>query len=165
MTDSREPETSPLVRRLIDLAVFAPLGAALTWREQLPVLVREGRQRVDQQVVLARFVGKLAVQQGRVELRKRLEARRATVRESPSPAEPSVIAAAEVAPSPGSEEATAPAVTDLAIAEFDSLAATQVIDRLAALTPEELDLVERYERAHRRRRTVLGRIQQLRGTT
>jgi hypothetical protein len=141
--------------------VFAPIGAAATLHGQVDELVRTGRQKVDQQVVLARFVGKLAVQQGRVELRKRIDARRAPVTSAPAVREP------EPAPEPVPPPATAPdaatvAPSMLAIADFDSLAANQVIDRLGALSMDELDLVERYERAHRRRRTVLGRIAQLR---
>ena len=40
-------------------------------------------------------------------------------------------------------------------------AAAQVVARLPGLSAAELDLVEEYERSHRRRRTVLGRIAQL----
>lgn len=49
----------------------------------------------------------------------------------------------------------------LAIPGYDSLAASQVIPRLGALDPDELEAVRAYEAAHRGRRTILGRIQQL----
>ena len=45
----------------------------------------------------------------------------------------------------------------------DSLAAAQVVDLLPSLSPDELDAVERYELAHRNRRTIVGKIAQLRG--
>jgi hypothetical protein len=49
----------------------------------------------------------------------------------------------------------------LAIPGYDSLAASQVVPRLAGLSPEELAAVGAYESAHRARRTILTRIRQL----
>ncbi len=49
----------------------------------------------------------------------------------------------------------------LPIEEYQSLAASQVVARLPALTASELGAVRRFEAAHRGRRTVLGRIDQL----
>lgn len=54
-----------------------------------------------------------------------------------------------------------PAAVSLAISDYDSLAASQVIPRLAGLSSEELDTVQRYERHNRGRKTILGRIAQL----
>jgi hypothetical protein len=77
-------------------------------------------------------------------------------------------------PDVGADETAAPAVTvavtvsevvaeaDLPIPGYDSLSASQVVGRLAALTGEELDVVERYEAAHRSRRTILAKVAQLR---
>jgi hypothetical protein len=56
-----------------------------------------------------------------------------------------------------------PREEDLAIPDYESLSASQVVPRLAGLTPEQLEAVRRYELAHRHRRTVLGRIEQLAG--
>ncbi len=67
-------------------------------------------------------------------------------------------AAAKAVPAP-----VAPAVASLAVPDYDSLAASQVIARLAALAPAELEAVRRYEDATRGRRTILGRIAQLQG--
>ncbi|MDA8285834.1 MAG: hypothetical protein M0Z42_21590 [Actinomycetota bacterium] len=53
------------------------------------------------------------------------------------------------------------ASADLAIPGYDSLSASQVVQRLAGLSPDELDAVARYEAAHRGRRTVLARVVQL----
>lgn len=49
----------------------------------------------------------------------------------------------------------------LAIPGYDALSASQVVERLAGLSGEELDAVRRYEAGHRRRRTILGKIEQL----
>jgi len=54
-----------------------------------------------------------------------------------------------------------PTESALPIPEFDSLAASQVVPRLATLSQDELDLVDRYERAHRNRQTILNRVAHL----
>ena len=51
--------------------------------------------------------------------------------------------------------------TELPIEDYESLAASHVVDRLATLTPAELRAVRAFETAHRGRRTILGRIEQL----
>ncbi len=67
-----------------------------------------------------------------------------------------------VVPAAAPAAADAPAPDSLPIEEYESLAASQVVARLASLTPSELADVERFERAHRGRRTVLGKVDQLR---
>ena len=57
---------------------------------------------------------------------------------------------ADGASSPGSE--------GLAIPGYDSLAASQVVQRLAGLAADELAAVGAYESAHRGRRTILTRV-------
>lgn len=49
----------------------------------------------------------------------------------------------------------------LAIPEYDQLSASQVVERLDGLSPDELDAVRAYELAHRGRNTILGKITQL----
>lgn len=56
-----------------------------------------------------------------------------------------------------------PGTNQLAIPDYDQLAASQVIPRLESLTPTELEAVRAYEAAHRGRRTILGGISQLQG--
>ncbi len=51
----------------------------------------------------------------------------------------------------------------LPIDEYESLAASQVVARLPTLTDDELAAVRSFEAAHRGRRTILGRIDQLLG--
>ncbi len=50
---------------------------------------------------------------------------------------------------------------ELPIPAYDTLAASQVVERLASLTAAELEAVRKHESATRRRRTVLHRIAQL----
>src|SRR4051794_14349283 len=50
---------------------------------------------------------------------------------------------------------------ELAIPAYDSLAASQVVQRLEGLTEAELEAVRRYEVAHRGRKTILGKVAQL----
>lgn len=50
----------------------------------------------------------------------------------------------------------------LAIPDYDSLSASQVVPRLASLSVDELDAVWNYEIANRGRKTILNRITQLR---
>lgn len=64
----------------------------------------------------------------------------------------------------GTDSATVPAGPDvgqLAIPDYDSLAASQVVPRLASLDPDELADVGAYERSHRGRQTILNRVRQL----
>jgi hypothetical protein len=49
----------------------------------------------------------------------------------------------------------------LAIPGYDALSASQVVQRLAGLAPDELEAVRTYETATRGRRTILNRIAQL----
>jgi hypothetical protein len=69
----------------------------------------------------------------------------------------------EVALVPVPEPVLAPEDTsvDLPIEDYESLAASHVVDRLPTLTPAELTAVQVYETAHRGRRTILGRVEQL----
>ena len=50
---------------------------------------------------------------------------------------------------------------DLAIPGYDALSASQVVQRLAGLSPAELESVRAYEEATRGRKTILSRVAQL----
>jgi hypothetical protein len=50
---------------------------------------------------------------------------------------------------------------DLAIPDYDDLSASQVVDRLEGLGRPELAAIRDYERSHRARNTILGKIEQL----
>lgn len=57
--------------------------------------------------------------------------------------------------------ASAPDVAGLAITDYDSLSASQVVSRLQGLSTAELEAVRSYEAATRGRKTILNRVQQL----
>jgi len=69
--------------------------------------------------------------------------------------------AGEVPADAGEVREDSPSEGDLPVQDYDSLAASQVVPRLAALTAEELVAVGAYERAHRNRQTILNKVAQL----
>ncbi len=105
----------------------------------------------------------MVVGQGSMQLRERLAA------QTPSaPPEEAVSGARDdVDPStPSTDVATTTGdktlhPDDLVIPDYDSLPAIDIVLMLESLTSRELSGVESYERANRRRRTVLGKIAQL----
>ena len=158
--------------QLLDLLVYAPLGLLLEARDLVPKLAAKGRQRLGGQVTVARMIGEMAVRQGQ----RRAESVVKRLREQPSgagappagtsqetnghrSAAPGTVGSTPPAAAPG----TAPDAAGLAIPGYDTLSASQVVPRLEGLTPSELDAVRAYEVATRGRKTVLTRIDQLRG--
>lgn len=67
-----EPSPSPLAR-LVDLALFVPIGVVCKLRDEVPQFAEAGRARVEGQIRLARVIGQLAVKQGRREVVRRLD--------------------------------------------------------------------------------------------
>lgn len=216
------PDERPLHERLLDIAVFVPIGIAASVAEELPALAEKGRKRLDGQLQVARMVGKLAVAEAQRRAgmqraprgtstgeppqaadgpststaspassavpspppstasrpsRTARPGKRAEPAASPSllrPAEPAgsdtlppaeapsgSLAGAVAARATDQADPPAPEATDLPIPGYDTLAASQVVQRLASLRPDELDAVRRYEVATRGRRTILHRIGQL----
>jgi len=137
------------------------LGAKVV--EELPGALT----KVQQHLVFARFIGKMAVDQGVRELRGRMDGwndpdSEASTQsqtteqletESPTPGEQSEVPVLPVVPLPPE---------GLALPDYDQLPAAHIVGKLAGLTATELDAIEAYEMAHRHRRTVLGKINQLR---
>ncbi len=162
------------VEAALDLLVYAPLGFALEARGLLPKFVERGKN----QVTMAKMVGQFAVQQGQVEASKRLGPvqeqvetvladlglvpRPSSPASDPTPdATPTAEPVVAVVPDPEPEPAVALDAAELAIPDYDSLAASQVVPRLRALGPDELEAVRAYESAGRGRKTILNRIAQL----
>ena len=186
------PSSSPL-GRLVDLAVFAPIGLVCRLRDEVPQLADAGRERIENRLRVARIIGELAVKQGRREVVRRLDevaAQRQLASEpmdaaealvelliEESVAEPPVVESVVVeepdtellvaeGPEAGAVMATKRAAVaadarTLPISDYDSLAASQVVARLEALGPDELEAIGNYEAAKRGRRTILGKVQQL----
>jgi hypothetical protein len=202
-------DKSPL-DHVLDLALFAPLGLALTAKDAIPEWVDTGRRRILHQVEVARLVGEHATRHGE----KMVAGTLVGLGILPGPPPPSPSAAPSPPPSPppagAGEVAMAPnavapptdpspvppvppvvpgangrgpdvarprrtdpspprpaaanrvpASDGLAIPGYDSLSASQVVQRLAGLAPAELEAVRLYEAGSRGRRTILTKISQL----
>jgi hypothetical protein len=169
------------LEQALDLFVYAPLGLLLNADEVIPQLIEKGKQ----QVAMARVFGKFAVDQGQTEAGKAIAKvqeqatevvgqlgnnRRPTRSVAPKPAAPAAAApVTRAAPMTASRAASTgaatngPASTTLAIPDYDSLSASQVVPRLEGLAIPELDAVRRYEIANRGRKTILNKIAQLQG--
>lgn len=162
-----EEEKTPL-ERLVETAVYAPLGIAAMLREELPKIIARGQQEAN----MAKMMGQFAVGMGRQEVEKRLKqiAERPAPKPAPAPAAPPTPAPA---PAPVAEtpaptlssngtEVTVHDANNLAIPGYDTLSASQIVQRLAGLNADELAAIGAYEAAGRGRRTILNKIAQLR---
>lgn len=180
MTDRQDP-----LEQLLDLLVYAPLGLALSARDLLPALAERGRRHLGPQATAARMVGELAVTQGQRGLehlvRKGRRQAEQLLTDLLPPARPDgpeprsrgrgeTNGAASAAPvtgaAPGPDPATPrsaprPDASELAIPGYDTLSASQVVQRLEGLTRADLEAVRAYEQAGRARKTVITRITQL----
>ena len=136
----------PLHEKVLDLVLYAPVGLAAQVASDLPAVVAAGRQRVQ----LARWVGEMAVTYGRRELEKRLTQASHTPVLEPVVALPLAVVHAYEPPAPPFEG-------------YEQLAAAQVVQLLGRLPHAELVMVRDYEAAHRQRRTILAKLQQLLG--
>lgn len=185
--DGVTAEDKTLAQRTLDLLVFAPTGLVVTAIEDLPGFAARGRATIEVQIRNARLVGEFALRKGRRDLTARVarvsgsragRPSRAPV-SSPRAPGPTTGHASTVAtngigegqrgdpgplapsiPSGGGSDAPA---ADLAIFDYETLSASQVVRRLDGLGPRELEAVYRHEAASRRRRTILHRAQQLLG--
>ncbi len=172
---------------VVELALYAPLGLALMARDHLPELIARGRHQVNSQVTMARMVGQYAVKEGEKDLRRRAEGVAETLsglgilpdQSSPTPTPasgtiPTPPPEIEVdVPLPAAGEANGAAPGKAAVAEaprsraelsipgYDTLSASQVVQRLAGLSADELEDVRDYESGTRGRRTILSKITQL----
>ncbi len=161
-------ERKSVLTQALDVLVYAPLGLAMTAREELPKLAEKGRERTNQQLTMARMIGQFAVTQGRQELEKRLTAMASAPAPSakaapPAPPldEPLAHANGTNGTAPPAPSRPAPPVESLAIPGYDSLSASQVVLRLAGLSGPELAQVGVYEEATRGRRTILSKVAML----
>lgn len=157
------------VDQLLDLFVYAPLGLALTARDQLPSLIEKGRAQVTQQTMLAKMMGQFAVKEGEKEIRRRVEQMAARPEPAPAPSPAPTPpppttngkASAPTDAAPAEPAAPKPTGEHLAIPGYDTLSASQVVQRLPGLSNEELAAVRAYEESTRGRRTILTKIGQL----
>ncbi len=151
------PNDDPL-KQLLELFVYAPAGLVIEAKRLYPSIVETGRQHVDNQVKLARFIGEFAVRQGRKVAEQRLDG---FLHPQPVSAAPTVVEQAEAA-RPVAEAIEQVPVESLAIEDYDALTAAQIVGHLVGLSGPDLDLIGGYEATHRARRTILGQVARLR---
>ena len=166
MTERKSP-----IEQALDLFFYAPLGFMFHAQEVVEELVEKGHQ----QVVAARMFGKFAIEdQGPKmvsELQKRVEGvagqvtgRGSSAKPTPATSNGSSMAATQTSAPVAPPTAThGPDAAGLAIPDYDSLSASQVVPRLEGLSDGELDAVRAYESGHRGRKTILSKIAQLQG--
>jgi hypothetical protein len=172
--------------QLAEVLVYAPLGLALEARRLFPQLVDRGRGQVN----LARATGHRAVRRYRQWAGHQLDEARGeagsalrglglVAGETGEPETHRPLASPPAASGNGSTPTT-PAlasslaaedldvdtgppvdVDTLAIPDYDSLSASQVVPRLAGLADDELEAVRRYEAGGRGRKTILNKIAQI----
>jgi hypothetical protein len=172
VTDEKNP-----VEQALDVLLYAPLGLVFSARELLPSLAEKGRA----QLGMAKMVGQFAAQQGQKEAGKVFDKASkqamATLEQLAGSAPgrgPSTNGAAKsngaAAPAPVIDvpavetpavATSGPEAATLAIPDYDSLSASQVLPRLNGLSTDELEAVRSYEAAHRGRKTILNRAAQL----
>lgn len=152
--------------RTLDVLLFAPLGVAMNIKEDLPGLIEKGRGRVEQEISNARVAGEYLVGRIQRRLADRLDdlmhsgdGAAAEAPDKPATAPP-VAFRPPTRPAPAPDAADA-ATLGAALADYDTLSASQVVRRLEGLGSEELRAVQRYEAATRNRRTILNRAGQL----
>jgi hypothetical protein len=160
--DGGQSHKGPL-RRGFDLCLVAPVGVAVSVVEEIPELLAEGRRRLELQLGNALFVGRFVVNQKQRELAARLDGLLGNgapeqETESDHDAEPPQASPGPERPTP---DPAAAAIVGAALADYDTLSASQVVRRLESLGPEELEAVRRYEASTRNRRTILNRAGQL----
>lgn len=178
MTD--EDENPGPVDQMLDLFVYAPLGLVLDARSLLPRFIDRGRG----QVALAKTLGRYAIERGNTAAETALSGvfgrfsgdgqlqgdprsgattvagephESHTTASRPDPATPTVPMERDESVADGVDIDPA----TLAIPDYDSLSASQVVPRLASLSTDELIAVRDYERANRGRMTILNRVAQL----
>ena len=141
--------------------------------------------QVQQRTTTARSIGQVATAFGVPMVRQRVEREVGTARQraqtllgsiagsdgangAPA-ARPEKPAPAPAPATPKAPEATtrpadtngSPADPDLPIPGYNSLSASQVVERLTGLSAAELEAVRAYEASNRKRRTILGKIDQI----
>jgi hypothetical protein len=172
-TDPRDEALQHAVEQATDILVYAPIGLLFEGPALLPTLVERGKR----QVATARIMGEYTVRRGRrratriaAQVGEHADGLLALLgRRSDGAGSPSPTAARSFSPVDGRPDAPPPATppagsgdsSGLAIPDYDSLAASQVVNRLSGLAGDELEAVRKYEAAHRGRKTILNKVAQL----
>ncbi len=157
--DDGESDTNPL-RRTVDVFVFAPVGVAVTVVEDLPELIAKGRRKVELQLANARVVGRFVVTKSQRRLTHQLEELLRNGAEDAAN-DDDIEDQWDATPARPAPDPVAEAIVADALADYDTLSASQVVRRLESLGSDQLRAVQRYEASTRNRRTILNRAGQL----
>jgi hypothetical protein len=166
-----------------DAILYAPLGLADLCAEKVVPVLKEEVENLRQQIPAARFIGQMAAQQATKQASQQLTQRYQATEGylnsmvalgnyvmtkfsggiARNPQAGNQKATPLRTDAPVTEPATQYVATELeAIEGYDNLSASQIVGLLDGLSIDELEEVEVYESGHRRRRTILNRILQLR---
>lgn len=185
--DGQADDKTP-VEQAVEVLVYAPIGLLFEGASLLPQLVEKGKSQVAMARMIGKFAVQQGRGEA-TKVADRLQGQAAglldlvgnTLAPTPeaartAPASPSTDASTSAAPAPAKRAARAGRPTPrgqgsggsaalhapaLAIPDYDGLSASQVVNRLAGLTPVELEAVRAYEAANRGRKTILSKIAQL----
>jgi hypothetical protein len=141
--DPRRAEVERWLHAIVSAGLAVPVAAAATMRRCLGARLAPVTERVAEPVRVVRSIFELVAGAGPV---RGAEAERDALADAGPVVETPVDDAKE---------------SQLPIDEYESLAASHVVARLANLTAEELGAVRRFEVTHRGRRMVIVRIDQL----
>lgn len=169
------PDHPGPLHHLVDLFICAPLGFVLDAPSLLPRWIDRGREQLSSLGDVGRVVSRRgspdetasrAGKQAHATLRGLgLAPEPAADHDDAGSADTSAVpAGVPRTPSPPVAAAPPPAGPDpetLAITDYDSLSASQVVPRLDGLAPDELESIRAYESANRGRKTILSKIAQL----
>ena len=158
------PDQRPLIERFLDVVVYAPIGLIGQLQEEVPKFAAEGRQKFENRVQVAKFIGQMSVTYGRQELAKKIAERSQPAPAAPASADGAEAAGvtAQAAATPATTPAATPESAPLPFEGYDTMAAAHIVQQLRRMSGAELAAVEAYEQQHRNRRTVLAKIDQIR---
>lgn len=188
--DDRVDGKGSILSSLADLVVYAPIGLTLDAQDLAPDLARRGRQHTAAARRIGEFAVKAGMRRldDLVAALDPSPSRAPATGSFDAPPTATGEAIAEAVPTPrssradrhaGANEPTAVedphdggrpqpgeepplgAPLELAIPDYDLLAASQVVKRLDALDADQLDAIRRHEEAGRGRRTILHKIARL----
>jgi len=173
------------IAHTLEVLIYAPIGAGLYLRDMGPTFVNmfvaRGRAEIDrrqaqieQRTTTARSIGQVATAFGVPMVRQRAQTLLGSIAGSdpvngapearPEQPAPATAPKRTKAPAPTARPADANgsgADSDLPIPGYNSLSASQVVELLAGLSAGELEAVRAYEATNRKRRTILGKIDQI----
>jgi hypothetical protein len=166
VSDEKTP-VEQAIDQALDVFVYAPIGLVFDGPALLPQLIERGKNQVN----MARMIGQFATQQGGTEVGKQIAKLQEQAEgwlgllglsgtNGKAASSQSTTAAPTTAPAAAAPQSSARS-SELAIPDYDSLSASQVVNRLAGLTTAELEAVRDYEAAHRGRKTILNKVAQL----